>query len=49
LGNALVPYMSQEEAFVRIQNLFDRNYSQAFGFPAPPINFEAGLKIGFAP
>jgi vitamin B12 transporter len=49
LGNAVVPYMSQEEAFVRIQNLFDRNYSQAFGFPAPPINFEAGLKIGFAP
>jgi vitamin B12 transporter len=49
LGNAIVPYMSQEEAFVRIQNLFDRNYSQAFGFPAPPINFEAGLKIGFAP
>lgn len=22
------------------------NYSQAFGFPAPPINYEAGIKVG---
>lgn len=49
LADGLVPYLSREEAFVRIQNLFDRNYSQAFGFPSPPINFEAGLKIGFMP
>jgi vitamin B12 transporter len=49
LADGLVPYLSREEAFVRIQNLFDRNYSQAFGFPSPPINFEAGLKIGFTP
>ncbi len=41
-----VPHLREEEAFVRIQNLFDRNYSQAFGFPAPPINFEAGIKLG---
>jgi len=47
LANGIVPYLSHEEAFVRIQNLFDRNYSQAFGFPAPPINFEAGIKLGF--
>jgi vitamin B12 transporter len=47
LANGIVPYLSHEEAFVRIQNLFDRNYSQAFGFPSPPINFEAGIKLGF--
>lgn len=46
LGEAIVPYLHSEEAFVRIQNLFDRNYSQAFGFPSPPINFEAGAKLG---
>jgi vitamin B12 transporter len=49
LANGIVPHLSHEEAFVRIQNLFDRNYSQAFGFPAPPINFEAGIKMGFLP
>jgi vitamin B12 transporter len=49
LGQGFVPYLNHEEAFVRIQNLFDRNYSQAFGFPAPPINFEAGVKLGFQP
>jgi vitamin B12 transporter len=46
LGEAMVPYLRSTEAFVRIQNLFDRNYSQAFGFPAPPINFEAGAILG---
>jgi vitamin B12 transporter len=46
LGRGYVPYMREEEAFVRIQNLLDRNYSQAFGFPSPPINFEAGIKLG---
>jgi vitamin B12 transporter len=49
LGRGLVRYLSHEEVFIRIQNLFDRNYSQAFGFPAPPINFEAGVKLGFKP
>jgi vitamin B12 transporter len=49
LGDGLVPYLSHEEGFVRIQNLFDRHYSQAFGFPSPPINYEAGIKIGFMP
>jgi vitamin B12 transporter len=49
LGNGIVPYLGREEAFVRIQNLFDRNYSQVFGFPSPPINFEAGVKLGFKP
>jgi len=46
LEEGLVPYLHSGEAFVRIQNLFDRNYSQAFGFPSPPINFEAGAKLG---
>jgi len=46
LGDGFVPYLNHEEAFVRIQNLFDRHYSQAFGFPAPPINYEAGIKLG---
>lgn len=49
LTGALVPYLSDEEAFVRIQNLFDRHYSQAFGYPSPRINCEAGVKIGFMP
>ena len=47
LGEGFVPYLNHEEAFVRIQNLFDRHYSQDFGFPAPPINYEAGIKVGF--
>ena len=46
LGDGFVPYLNHEEAFVRIQNLFDRHYSQDFGFPAPPINYEAGIKVG---
>ncbi len=36
----------RDETFVaRIQNLFDRHYAEAFGFPAPPINFVAGVKL----
>ena len=46
LGEGAVPYLNHEEAFVRIQNLFDRHYSQDFGFPAPPVNYEAGIKVG---
>ena len=47
MANHSLPYLREQEVFTRIQNLFDRNYSQAFGFPAPPINFEAGVKVGF--
>jgi outer membrane receptor protein involved in Fe transport len=36
-----------EEIFARIQNLFDRNYSEAFGFKAPPINAVAGVRLDF--
>ncbi|HTT74910.1 MAG TPA: TonB-dependent receptor [Candidatus Binataceae bacterium] len=49
LGGGYVPHITDEEVFARIQNLFNRHYSQAFGFPAPTINFEAGMKIGIAP
>jgi vitamin B12 transporter len=36
-----------EQIIARVQNLLDRHYSEAFGFPAPPINFMAGVKIDF--
>jgi outer membrane receptor protein involved in Fe transport len=36
-----------EAIYTRIQNLLDRHYSEAFGFPAPPINFVAGVKVDF--
>jgi len=31
----------------KIQNLLDRHYSEAFSFPAPPVNFVAGVKLEF--
>jgi vitamin B12 transporter len=36
-----------ESVIARVQNLLDRNYSEAFGFRSPPINFMAGLKLDF--
>ncbi len=39
--------VADEEVFTRIQNLFDRTYSEAFGFRSPPINFVAGVKLDF--
>jgi vitamin B12 transporter len=55
LVNAVVSYtmgiplghVNNEEAFVRVGNLLDRNYSQAFGFKAPTINVLAGVKLDF--
>jgi len=35
------------EMVAKIQNVLDRHYSEAFGFPAPPVNFVAGLKLEF--
>ncbi len=35
------------ELIAKIQNLLDRHYSEALGFPAPPINFVAGVKLEF--
>jgi outer membrane receptor protein involved in Fe transport len=38
----------RDEAMIaRVQNLFDRNYSESFGFRSPPVNFMAGLKLYF--
>ncbi len=39
--------LRDESAIARVQNVLDRNYSQAFGFRAPPVNFLAGLKLEF--
>ncbi|MFZ0677708.1 MAG: TonB-dependent receptor [Candidatus Binatus sp.] len=55
LVNAVVSYtigiplkhVSNEEVFARVNNLMDRNYSQAFGFKAPTINVLAGVKLDF--
>jgi vitamin B12 transporter len=40
-------FVSNEEVFARVSNLFDRNYAEEFGFPSPPINFLAGIKLEF--
>ncbi|HKN15254.1 MAG TPA: TonB-dependent receptor [Candidatus Binatus sp.] len=55
LVNAVVSYtmgiplshVRDEEVFARVNNLMDRNYSQAFGFKAPTINVLAGVKLDF--
>ncbi|MFZ0890393.1 MAG: TonB-dependent receptor, partial [Candidatus Binataceae bacterium] len=39
--------VDNEEVFARVSNLLDRHYSEAFGFPAPPVNFIAGVKLDF--
>jgi vitamin B12 transporter len=39
--------LRDEALVVRIQNLLDRHYSEAFGFPAPPVNFIAGVRFDF--
>lgn len=40
-------FIRNEELLARIQNLLDRHYSEAYGFPAPPVNFLAGVKLDF--
>ena len=55
LVNAVVSYamgiplnhVHNEEVFARVNNLLDRNYSEAFGFKAPTINVLAGVKLDF--
>jgi vitamin B12 transporter len=38
----------RDASFVgKVYNTLDRHYSEAFGFPAPPVNFLAGLKLDF--
>jgi outer membrane receptor protein involved in Fe transport len=39
--------MKDLEVVAKIQNMLDRRYSEAFGFPAPPVNFVAGVKVDF--
>ncbi len=36
-----------EELYVRVQNVLDRHYAEVFGFPSPPVNFVAGVKVDF--
>jgi len=53
--NAVVSYspgiqwngIHDEQVYARVQNLLDRNYSESFGFKAPPINFVAGVQLDF--
>ncbi|HLI80368.1 MAG TPA: TonB-dependent receptor [Candidatus Binataceae bacterium] len=40
-------FISNEELFGRVSNLFDRHYAEEFGFPSPPVNFLAGIKLEF--
>ena len=40
-------FVTNEEVFSRVSNVFDRHYSVNFGFPAPPVNFVAGIKLEF--
>ena len=40
-------HVHNEEVFARVSNLMDRDYSEAFGFPAPTINVLAGVKLDF--
>ena len=55
LVNAVVSYATgkrmnfvrNQEIFARVSNLMDRQYSEAFGFAAPAINFVAGVKLDF--
>ena len=39
--------ITNEEVFARVSNLMDRDYAEEFGFPSPPINFMAGIKLEF--
>ncbi len=47
--DARVPWsiVANEGVFVRSLNLLDRQYSEEFGFPSPPITFLAGIKLEF--
>ncbi|HEY2106809.1 MAG TPA: TonB-dependent receptor [Candidatus Binataceae bacterium] len=37
----------KEQIYVRVQNLLDRRYQQVLGFKSPPVNFVAGVTLGF--
>jgi vitamin B12 transporter len=35
------------QVYARVQNMLDRNYQQVLGFKSPPVNFVAGVVLGF--
>ncbi len=35
------------QLYLRMQNLLDRHYQEALGFPSPPVNFVAGIRADF--
>ncbi len=39
--------LRSEQLYVRVQNLLDRHYQEALGFPSPPVNFVAGIRADF--
>jgi vitamin B12 transporter len=39
--------ISDEQVYARVVNLLDRNYAEVMGFPSPPINFVAGVRVDF--
>src|SRR5262249_15390982 len=45
--DARVPwnFLHNEEVFARVSNTFDREYAEVLGFPSPPVNFVAGIKL----
>jgi outer membrane receptor protein involved in Fe transport len=40
-------FVADEQLFARVNNVFDRHYSEALGFPSPRVNFVAGLQFEF--
>jgi len=47
--DARIPWrlIRDEEVYVRVQNLLDRNYAEVLGFPSPAVSFVAGVKVDF--
>jgi len=40
-------YLKKVRVFLKIENLFDKNYLYGDGYPAPPLGWYAGLKYNF--
>lgn len=40
-------HVRNQEAFIKLTNLTDRQYSEAYGFPAPSLTFLGGIKLDF--
>jgi len=39
--------LSTKQIYARVQNMLDRNYQSVLGFKSPPVNFVAGVVLGF--